>query len=52
MPEYTSNDKVVFIDCFFLDSLKNIRIKLANLGTINVSNVEVALAVYYYRIIS
>ena len=52
MPEYTSGDKVVFIDCFFLDSLKNIRIKLANLGTINVSNVEVALAVYYYRIIS
>lgn len=52
MPEYTSSDKVVFIDCFFLDNLKNIRIKLANLGTINVSNIEVALAVYYYRIIN
>lgn len=52
MPNYTSNNKVVFVDCFFLDSLKNIRIKLTNLGTTNVSNVEVALAVYYYRIIS
>ena len=52
MPEYTSNDKVVFVDCLFLDRLENIRIKLANLGTINVSNVEVALAVYYYRTIS
>lgn len=52
MPEYTSNDKVIFVDYFFLDKLENIRIKLANLGTINVSNIEVALAVYYYRIIN